>query len=140
MITPQGPPELVRGQSIGSYTSYADAQRAVHYLCDKEFPVEHLTIVGSGERETAADNRVLARFRRDNSWPASRGVPQIAVTFDIDANGMLQVSARDKETAPSRRTRSARSNEWLAPSATELWLCAWCTSTSPTPEPPTHPC
>src|SRR5215218_8603666 len=55
-------------------------------------------VVLQGERERAADNRVLGRFRLENIRPAPRGVPQIEVTFDIDANGILNVSARDKDT------------------------------------------
>jgi molecular chaperone DnaK len=55
-------------------------------------------VVLQGERERAADNRVLARFRLENIRPAPRGVPQVEVTFDIDANGILNVSARDKDT------------------------------------------
>jgi molecular chaperone DnaK len=55
-------------------------------------------VILQGERERAADNRVLGRFRLENIRPAPRGVPQIEVTFDIDANGILHVSARDKET------------------------------------------
>jgi molecular chaperone DnaK len=55
-------------------------------------------VVLQGERERAADNRVLGRFRLENIRPAPRGVPQIEVTFDIDANGILNVSARDRDT------------------------------------------
>jgi molecular chaperone DnaK len=55
-------------------------------------------VVLQGERELAADNRQLARFRLEGIRPAPRGVPQVEVTFDIDANGILNVSARDKET------------------------------------------
>jgi molecular chaperone DnaK len=55
-------------------------------------------VVLQGERERAADNRVLGRFRLENIRAAPRGVPQIEVTFDIDANGILHVSARDKAT------------------------------------------
>jgi molecular chaperone DnaK len=51
-----------------------------------------------GERERASDNRALGRFRLENVRPAPRGVPQIEVTFDVDANGILHVSARDKDT------------------------------------------
>jgi molecular chaperone DnaK len=51
-----------------------------------------------GEREMAADNRTLANFRLEGIRPARRGEPQVEVTFDIDANGILNVSARDKET------------------------------------------
>jgi molecular chaperone DnaK len=55
-------------------------------------------VVLQGERELAADNRQLARFRLEGIRPAPRGVPQIEVTFDVDANGILHVSARDKDT------------------------------------------
>ncbi len=51
-----------------------------------------------GERELAKDNRVLGRFRLEGIRPAGRGLPQIKVTFDIDANGILNVTARDQET------------------------------------------
>src|ERR1700677_1567316 len=68
-------------------------------------------VVLQGERERAADNRVLARFRLENIRPAPRGVPQIEVTFDIDANGILNVSAKDKETGAEQRiTISETSN------------------------------
>lgn len=52
--------------------------------------------VFQGEREMAADNRLLAEFNLDGIPPAPRGVPQVEVTFDIDVNGILNVSARDK--------------------------------------------
>jgi molecular chaperone DnaK len=55
-------------------------------------------VVLQGERERAADNRALGRFRLENIRPAPRGVPQIEVTFDVDANGILSVSAKDKDT------------------------------------------
>ena len=51
-----------------------------------------------GEREFANDNKTLGRFRLDGILPAKRGIPQIEVTFDIDANGIVNVSARDKGT------------------------------------------
>ncbi|WP_371778565.1 molecular chaperone DnaK [Streptosporangium subroseum] len=60
-------------------------------------------VVLQGERERAADNRVLGRFRLENIRPAPRGVPQIEVTFDIDANGILNVSAKDKDTGAEQR-------------------------------------
>ncbi|MBV9012439.1 MAG: molecular chaperone DnaK [Pseudonocardiales bacterium] len=55
-------------------------------------------VVLQGERERAADNRVLGRFRLENIRPAPRGEPQIEVTFDIDANGIVNVTARDRDT------------------------------------------
>lgn len=51
-----------------------------------------------GEREMAADNRTLGRFKLMGIQPAPRGIPQIDVTFDIDANGILTVSAKDNST------------------------------------------
>jgi len=51
-----------------------------------------------GERELAKDNKSLGTFRLDGIAPAARGVPQIEVTFDIDANGILSVTAKDKTT------------------------------------------
>ena len=51
-----------------------------------------------GEREFAKDNKSLGTFRLDGILPAPRGVPQIEVTFDIDANGILSVKAKDKGT------------------------------------------
>jgi molecular chaperone DnaK len=60
-------------------------------------------VVLQGEREMAHDNRQLARFRLEGIRPAPRGTPQIEVTFDIDANGILNVSARDKDTGAEQR-------------------------------------
>jgi molecular chaperone DnaK len=51
-----------------------------------------------GERELAKDNKSLGTFRLDGISPAPRGIPQIEVTFDIDANGILSVTAKDKAT------------------------------------------
>ncbi|MZF87690.1 molecular chaperone DnaK [Streptomyces sp. SID5643] len=55
-------------------------------------------VVLQGERERAADNRVLGRFQLTDIRPAPRGEPQIEVTFDVDANGILNVRARDQDT------------------------------------------
>jgi molecular chaperone DnaK len=60
-------------------------------------------VVLQGEREMARDNRVLGRFRLENIRPAPRGVPQIEVTFDVDANGILHVSAKDTETGAEQK-------------------------------------
>ena len=67
-------------------------------------------MVLQGERERAADNRVLGRFRLENIRPAPRGEPQIEVTFDIDANGILNVSARDKDTGAEQRITISESS------------------------------
>ncbi|PWN08144.1 molecular chaperone DnaK [Rhodohalobacter mucosus] len=58
-----------------------------------------------GERAKAQDNRTLGRFHLDGIPPAPRGVPQIEVTFDIDANGVLNVSAKDKGTGKEQSIR-----------------------------------
>ena len=59
--------------------------------------------VYQGERPMAADNMLLGQFRLEGLPPAPRGVPQIEVTFDIDANGILAVSAKDKATGKEQR-------------------------------------
>jgi molecular chaperone DnaK len=67
-------------------------------------------VVLQGERELAADNRQLARFRLENIRPAPRGVPQVEVTFDIDANGILHVSAKDKDTGAEQKVTISESS------------------------------
>ena len=56
-----------------------------------------------GEREMASDNKLLGNFNLEGIPPAPRGVPQVEVTFDIDANGIVNVSARDKATAKEQK-------------------------------------
>jgi molecular chaperone DnaK len=63
-----------------------------------------------GERPMAIDNRTLGRFHLDGLPPAPRGVPQIEVTFDIDANGLLHVSAKDKGTSKEQSIRITSSS------------------------------
>jgi molecular chaperone DnaK len=58
-----------------------------------------------GERQMAKDNRTIGRFHLDGIPPAQRGVPQVEVTFDIDANGILHVSAKDKGTGKEQKIR-----------------------------------
>ena len=58
-----------------------------------------------GERPMAAQNKTIGRFILDGIMPAPRGVPQIEVTFDIDANGILNVSAKDKATGKEQKIR-----------------------------------
>jgi len=57
-----------------------------------------------GERELARDNKSLGHFRLEGIAPAPRGIPQVEVTFDIDTNGILDVSARDKATGREKRS------------------------------------
>src|SRR5205085_3964976 len=56
-----------------------------------------------GEREFAKDNKSLGRFVLDGIPPAPRGIPQVEVTFDIDANGIVNVSAKDKGTGREQK-------------------------------------
>ncbi len=74
-----------------TYSTAADGQTAVdiHIL--------------QGERPMAADNMSLGRFRLDGIPPAPRGVPQVEVTFDIDANGIIHVTAKDKATGKEQK-------------------------------------
>jgi molecular chaperone DnaK len=74
-----------------TYSTAADSQTAVdiHIL--------------QGERPMATDNMSLGRFRLDGIPPAPRGIPQVEVTFDIDANGILNVTAKDKATAKEQK-------------------------------------
>ena len=74
-----------------NFTTAADGQTSVdiHVL--------------QGERPMAADNKSIGRFILDGLLPAPRGVPQVEVTFDIDANGILSVSAQDKGTGKEQR-------------------------------------
>ena len=61
--------------------------------------------VYQGEREMAADNKVLGEFNLEGIPSAPRGVPQIEVTFDIDANGIVNVSAKDKATGKEQQIK-----------------------------------
>jgi molecular chaperone DnaK len=63
-----------------------------------------------GEREFAADNKTLGRFILDGIPPAPRGVPQVEVTFDIDANGILDVRAKDRATSKEQQVRITASS------------------------------
>jgi molecular chaperone DnaK (HSP70) len=59
--------------------------------------------VFQGEREMAADNKMLGQFNLEDIPPAPRGMPQIEVTFDIDANGIVSVGAKDKGTGKEQK-------------------------------------
>ncbi|MDH5441996.1 MAG: molecular chaperone DnaK [Candidatus Nomurabacteria bacterium] len=62
-------------------------------------------VIAQGERPMAADNKPLGRFVLDGIAPAPRGIPQVEVTFDVDANGVLSVSAKDKATGKENSIR-----------------------------------
>jgi molecular chaperone DnaK len=66
--------------------------------------------VYQGERQMARDNRLLGQFNLDGIPPAPRGVPQIEVSFDIDVNGILKVSARDIATGKEQSVRIEKSS------------------------------
>ena len=66
--------------------------------------------VFQGEREMAADNKLLGQFNLEDIPPAPRGMPQIEVTFDIDANGILDVKAADKATSREQSVRITASS------------------------------
>ncbi|HXI44863.1 MAG TPA: Hsp70 family protein, partial [Candidatus Acidoferrales bacterium] len=63
-----------------------------------------------GERDFAADNKTLGRFILDGIPPAPRGIPQVEVTFDIDANGILDVKAKDRATGKEQQVRITASS------------------------------
>jgi molecular chaperone DnaK len=64
-----------------------------------------------GERKMASDNKTLGRFMLDNIPPAPRGIPQIEVTFDLDANGILSVTAKDKATGKEQSIKIEASSD-----------------------------
>ncbi|TVR34970.1 MAG: molecular chaperone DnaK [Balneolaceae bacterium] len=85
-------------QKVETFSTAADSQSSVEI---------HIL---QGERAQAKDNRTLGRFHLDGIPPAPRGVPQIEVKFDIDANGVLNVSAKDKGTGKEQSIRIEQSS------------------------------
>ena len=73
-------------------------QHLLMYTAQSPAAVPQPTLVAAGEREFVKDNKSLGNFRLDGIPPAPRGVPQVEVKFDIDANGILSVTATDKGT------------------------------------------
>ncbi len=85
-------------QKSETFSTADDNQEAVNIL------------VLQGEREMASDNKMLGRFELTGIAPAPRGTPQIEVTFDIDANGIVNVSAKDKATGKEQSIRITSSS------------------------------
>ncbi len=94
----------MRTPIIDSNSAIPIAQSKVFSTAADSQPSVEIHVL-QGERETAADNKSLGRFILDGIPPAPRGVPQIEVSFDIDANGILSVTAKDKAT---NKTQSIR--------------------------------
>jgi molecular chaperone DnaK len=86
----------------------AKKQQIFSTFADNQTGVE--IVVLQGERPMSRDNKVLGTFKLDGIEPAPRGIPQVEVTFDIDANGILHVSAQDKKTGKQQKISIAGSS------------------------------
>ncbi|TMB83343.1 MAG: molecular chaperone DnaK, partial [Chloroflexi bacterium] len=87
----------VATRMIGRNTTIPTSHTQIFSTASDNQPSVDIVVL-QGEREMAGDNKKLATFRLDGIPPAPRGVPQVEVTFDIDANGILNVAAKDKAT------------------------------------------
>ncbi len=95
---------------IDRNTTIPARRSEVFSTADDNQPAVDINVL-QGERELAQDNRSLGKFKLDGIAPAARGIPQIEVTFDIDANGILKVGAKDKSTGKEQTvTISGSSN------------------------------
>lgn len=99
----------VMTQMISANTTIPTKKSEIFSTASDSQPSVEIHIL-QGERPMAVDNRTLGRFHLDGLPPAPRGVPQIEVTFDIDANGMLHVSAKDKATNKEQSIRITSSS------------------------------
>ena len=91
----------VRTALINRNTTVPTAKSQVFSTAADNQPSVEIHVL-QGEREMAADNKTLGRFILDGIPPAPRGIPQVEVTFDIDANGILHVTAKDKATGKTQ--------------------------------------
>ncbi|MFN4260974.1 MAG: molecular chaperone DnaK [Gemmataceae bacterium] len=85
-------------------TTIPKTEKQIFSTADDNQPAVTVRVF-QGEREMAADNRLLGQFNLEGIRPAPRGVPRIEVTFDIDANGILNVSAKDLDTGKEQKIR-----------------------------------
>jgi len=99
----------VMTQMIQSNTTIPTRKSEIFSTASDSQPSVEIHVL-QGERPLAVDNRTLGRFHLDGIPPAPRGVPQIEVTFDIDANGLLHVSAKDKATSKEQSIRITSSS------------------------------
>jgi molecular chaperone DnaK len=94
----------VRTPLINRNTTVPTAKSQIFSTAADNQPSVEIHVL-QGEREMAADNKTLGRFMLDGIPPSPRGIPQIEVTFDIDANGILSVKAKDKATGKEQSIR-----------------------------------
>ncbi|HSO20862.1 MAG TPA: molecular chaperone DnaK [Desulfosarcina sp.] len=94
---------------IAKNTTIPTRQSQVFSTAEDNQPAVTVHVL-QGEREMASDNKTLGRFELTGIAPAPRGVPQIEVTFDIDANGIVDVSARDQATGKAQSIRITSSS------------------------------
>merc|ERR1712153_67650 len=87
---------------IEKNTTIPTKKSQVFSTADDNQPAVSIRVL-QGEREMASDNKMLGNFELVGIAPAARGIPQIEVTFDIDANGIVSVSAKDKGTGKEQK-------------------------------------